>query len=119
AACLECKSCGGKSFCCTRGNDFQCFYSAVREKGTRFMRKSRKSRKKKALEAGYKQMGRDEEREKEAKEWVEALIGDSMNEAKNQEVFEKVERLIQEGIDSGEPVEWTPNLVKRIKQDIV
>ena len=36
----------------------------------------------KDLEASYKKMAKDESREKEATEWIEAMIGDIANEAR-------------------------------------
>jgi hypothetical protein len=39
----------------------------------------------KRLEEGYRAMAADEEREAEAAEWAEALIGDVVNEAEGRE----------------------------------
>jgi hypothetical protein len=35
-----------------------------------------------ALEAGYREMARDEAREAEATEWIEATVGDASHEAR-------------------------------------
>jgi len=63
-----------------RGNISRFVEDSVRP----YLEKKRKSRRPTEAEmiAGYQEMAADKEREKEALEWIEGLIGDSSDEAR-------------------------------------